>query len=62
MLIDLGRNDVGRVSQLGTVTVPEQFTVERYSHVMHISSTVTGRVRPDASTLEVLLPRSRRER
>lgn len=54
MLIDLGRNDVGRVSQLGTVKVPEQFTIERYSHVMHISSTVTGRVRPDVTTLDVL--------
>ncbi|UMM64767.1 anthranilate synthase component I [Aristophania vespae] len=54
MLIDLGRNDVGRVSQLGTVSVPEKFMIERYSHVMHISSTVTGRVRPELSNLEVL--------
>ncbi len=42
MLVDLGRNDVGRVSQIGTVRVRESFVIERYSHVMHISSHVTG--------------------
>ncbi|OFW99836.1 MAG: anthranilate synthase component I [Alphaproteobacteria bacterium RIFCSPHIGHO2_12_FULL_63_12] len=45
MLLDLGRNDVGRSSEIGTVKVTEQFAVERYSHVMHIVSNVTGRLR-----------------
>ncbi|MXV44248.1 anthranilate synthase component I [Saccharibacter sp. 17.LH.SD] len=54
MLIDLGRNDVGRVSQPGSVAVPDRFVIERYSHVMHISSTVTGQVRPELSMLDVL--------
>ena len=44
MLIDLGRNDAGRVSQAGTVEVGEQFVIERYSHVMHIVSNVVGRL------------------
>ncbi|MEX0758390.1 MAG: chorismate-binding protein, partial [Tistlia sp.] len=42
MLLDLGRNDVGRVSQIGSVEVTERFVIERYSHVMHISSNVEG--------------------
>lgn len=54
MLIDLGRNDVGRVSQPGTVAVREQFTIERYSHVMHIVSEVTGRVQPGLGYVDVL--------
>jgi anthranilate synthase component 1 len=54
MLIDLGRNDVGRVSQAGTVEVGEQFVIERYSHVMHIVSEVTGRLKPDMSYADVL--------
>lgn len=45
MLVDLGRNDVGRVAEPGTIELPAVMEVERYSHVMHISSTVTGRVR-----------------
>ena len=45
MLVDLGRNDVGRVSEYGTVTVPELMKVERYSHVMHLCSQVEGRAR-----------------
>ena len=45
MLVDLGRNDVGRVAQPGTVATPALLQIERYSHVMHISSTVTGRLR-----------------
>ncbi|MDP2959217.1 MAG: anthranilate synthase component I [Longimicrobiales bacterium] len=45
MLVDLGRNDVGRVAQYGTVTVPDLMVVERYSHVMHIVSQVVGRLR-----------------
>src|SRR5262249_12421129 len=46
MLLDLGRNDVGRVAIPGTVEVTEQFAVERYSHVMHLVSNVQGRVAP----------------
>jgi anthranilate synthase component 1 len=53
MLVDLGRNDVGRVSTIGTVRVPELFTVERYSHVMHLVSQVEGELAQgeDAITL-----------
>ncbi|MDX1801284.1 MAG: anthranilate synthase component I [Marinobacter sp.] len=54
MLIDLGRNDVGRVSATGTVKLTDQMTVERYSHVMHIVSNVTGRLRDGVSCLDVL--------
>lgn len=54
MLIDLGRNDAGRVSQIGTVEVTEQMVVERYSHVMHITSNVTGQVNPGTSAIDVL--------
>ena len=54
MLIDLGRNDVGRVAATGSVKVTEQMVVERYSHVMHIVSNVEGRVRPGLGALEVL--------
>jgi len=54
MLIDLGRNDVGRVAEIGSVQVTEQFTVERYSHVMHIVSNVTGKLRPGLSAMDVL--------
>src|SRR3546814_4180243 len=49
MLIDLGRNDVGRVAEAGTVEVGEQFGIERYSHVMHIVSEVTGKLKPGLS-------------
>lgn len=54
MLIDLGRNDVGKVSQAGTVEVVERFAIERYSHVMHISSTVEGKLQPGKSAMDVL--------
>ncbi|TFH85950.1 anthranilate synthase component I [Billgrantia azerbaijanica] len=54
MLIDLGRNDVGRISETGSVTVTDQMTVERYSHVMHIVSNVTGRLKPGLSAMDVL--------
>ena len=54
MLIDLGRNDVGRVSQIGSVELTEKMVVERYSHVMHITSNVTGRIKPDTGALDVL--------
>src|SRR3546814_9745706 len=46
MLLDLGRNDVGRVSEIGTVEVTEEFVIERYSHVMHIVSNVQGKAKP----------------
>ena len=54
MLIDLGRNDVGRVSEAGTVEVGEQFVIERYSHVMHIVSEVTGTLKPGLGYADVL--------
>ena len=54
MLVDLGRNDVGRVSVPGTVEVTELMQVERYSHVMHLVSHVTGRLRPDMSTYDAI--------
>ena len=54
MLIDLGRNDVGRVSETGSVSLTEKMVIERYSHVMHIVSNVTGRVRPGMSAIDVL--------
>jgi len=54
MLIDLGRNDAGRVSEAGTVEVGEQFVIERYSHVMHIVSEVTGKLLPGLSYADVL--------
>lgn len=54
MLIDLGRNDTGRVSEAGTVQVGEQFVIERYSHVMHIVSEVTGTLLPGLSYADVL--------
>jgi anthranilate synthase component 1 len=54
MLLDLGRNDVGRVAQIGTVTVTDQFFVERYSHVMHIVSNVEGKLNPDCDALDAL--------
>ena len=50
MLLDLGRNDVGRVAQAGTVRVTESYTVERYSHVMHIVSNVVGRLDTERAT------------
>jgi anthranilate synthase component 1 len=54
MLIDLGRNDVGRISEPGSVEVSQSFVVERYSHVMHIVSQVQGMVRPGTSYMDVL--------
>jgi len=54
MLVDLTRNDVGRVSRFGTVRVPELMTVERYSHVMHIVSTVQGRLIAERDAFDVL--------
>jgi anthranilate synthase component 1 len=54
MLVDLGRNDLGRVCAPGTVEVPEFATIERYSHVMHIVSTVVGRLRADRTAFDAL--------
>jgi anthranilate synthase component 1 len=54
MLVDLGRNDVGRVSEPGSVQVTELMEVERYSHVMHLVSHVTGRLRDDLSSYDAL--------
>ncbi|MGV3593435.1 MAG: anthranilate synthase component I [Gammaproteobacteria bacterium] len=54
MLIDLSRNDAGRVSKTGSVTVPRKMFVERYSHVMHIASTVESEIADDRTALDVL--------
>ena len=54
MLIDLARNDIGRIAKTGTVKVTEAFTVERYSHVMHIVSNVEGKLQPGLDALDVL--------
>ena len=55
MLLDLGRNDVGRVAEIGTVRPTEQFIIERYSHVMHIVSNVVGKLSPEHDALSALL-------
>jgi anthranilate synthase component 1 len=54
MLIDLGRNDTGRVAKIGSVTLTDKMVVERYSHVMHIVSNVTGELNDDMSAIDVL--------
>ncbi len=54
MLLDLGRNDVGRVATAGSVTVTGSFTIERYSHVMHIVSNVVGQLAPEKDALDAL--------
>ena len=54
MLVDLGRNDVGRVSEFGSVKVDRLMFVERYSHVMHIVSTIEGKLRPDLTAVDAL--------
>ncbi len=54
MLIDLGRNDAGRVSKVGTVALTEKMVVERYSHVMHITSNVTGQLKEGLGAMDVL--------
>jgi len=54
MLVDLGRNDVGRVAQPGTMRLDEVMTVERYSHVMHICSNVAGRLAPGKTAFDAL--------
>ncbi|HXF67713.1 MAG TPA: anthranilate synthase component I [Burkholderiales bacterium] len=54
MLVDLGRNDVGRVAETGSVRVTERMVVERYSHVMHIVSNVEGKLKPGLNAIDVL--------
>lgn len=54
MLVDLARNDIGRVCQYGTVEVPDYMIVERYSHVMHIVSQVTGRIQPEKNAYDLM--------
>ena len=55
MLVDLGRNDVGRVAKFGSIAIPDQMVVERYSHVMHISSTVTGQLNAESDSFDALM-------
>jgi anthranilate synthase component 1 len=55
MLVDLGRNDVGKVAQPGSVTVPRLMEIERYSHVMHIVSRVEGRLKPDTDCYDLFM-------
>jgi anthranilate synthase component 1 len=54
MLVDLGRNDLGKISQFGTVSVEKYHCIERYSHVMHIGSTVRGEIRPECDGLDAI--------
>ncbi|KJS47056.1 MAG: anthranilate synthase subunit I, partial [Peptococcaceae bacterium BRH_c23] len=54
MLVDLGRNDLGRISKFGTVKVENYLSIERFSHVMHIGSTVRGEIRDDKNALDAL--------
>lgn len=54
MLVDLGRNDLGKISKFGTVTVDKYMTIERFSHVMHIGSTVKGVIRDDKNALDAI--------
>lgn len=59
MLVDLGRNDIGRISEIGSVSVDKYLSIERFSHVMHIGSTVTGTLRSDLdslSSIDSILP------
>ncbi len=54
MLVDLGRNDIGKISSIGTVKVEQYLGVERFSHVMHLGSTVTGQIRPDKDAVDAV--------
>lgn len=54
MLVDLGRNDIGKISQIGTVKVEKYMAVERYSHVMHTGSTVGGMIRPEYDAVDAV--------
>ncbi|MCD7746115.1 MAG: anthranilate synthase component I [Lachnospiraceae bacterium] len=54
MLVDLGRNDIGKISEIGTVHVEKYLSIERYSHVMHIGSTVAGQIRKDCDAVDAV--------
>lgn len=54
MLVDLGRNDIGKISEIGSVKVEEYLSIERFSHVMHIGSTVTGEIRSDKDAIDAV--------
>ena len=54
MLVDLGRNDIGKISKIGTVQVEKYMTVEHFSHVMHLGSTVTGIIRNDKDAVDAV--------
>ena len=54
MLVDLGRNDIGKISRIGTVKVEKYMEIERFSHVMHIGSTVTGMIREDKDAVDAV--------
>ena len=54
MLVDLGRNDIGKISRFGSVEVEKYMSIERYSHVMHIGSTVRGELRDDCSVTDAV--------
>ena len=54
MLVDLGRNDIGRISKIGSVSVDKYLSIERFSHVMHIGSTVSGQLRSDLDSLSAI--------
>ncbi|MBQ7706295.1 MAG: anthranilate synthase component I family protein, partial [Lachnospiraceae bacterium] len=54
MLVDLGRNDIGKISEFGSVKLEKYMSIERYSHVMHIGSTVRGTIRKDCTTLDAI--------
>ncbi len=54
MLVDLGRNDIGKISEIGTVNVEKYLSIERFSHVMHIGSTVSGKIRPDKDAVDAV--------
>ena len=54
MLVDLARNDIGRVCRFGSISLPEYMTIERYSHVMHIVSQVTGEIRPECTAYDLM--------
>lgn len=54
MLVDLGRNDIGKISKIGSVQVEEYLNIVRYSHIMHISSTVSGKIREDKDAIDAI--------
>lgn len=54
MLVDLGRNDIGKISRIGTVAVEKYMSIERFSHVMHIGSTVSGKIREDKDAVDAV--------